>query len=55
VGSIKNWGNKIVLSPVGLRWREPAATVNYRRVLSPERNPVPGSITGPPCSGGGGL
>jgi hypothetical protein len=25
------------LSPVGLRWRGPAATVNYRLVLSSER------------------
>jgi hypothetical protein len=27
----------MVLSPAGLRWRGPAATVNYRLVLSSER------------------
>jgi hypothetical protein len=27
----------MVLSPAGLRWQEPAVTINYRPVLSSER------------------
>jgi hypothetical protein len=36
-GSLKKWDNNMVLRPAGLRWRGPAATLNYRPVLSSER------------------
>jgi hypothetical protein len=48
VGGVSRTGQyNMVLGPAGLRWLGPAATVNYRPVLSSERalqNPKPASV-----------